>query len=32
MGRFVAFEGGDASGKTTQARRVAERLGAVFTR
>jgi dTMP kinase len=31
-GRFVAFEGGDASGKTTQARRVAARLGAVFTR
>ncbi len=32
MGRFVAFEGGDASGKTTQARRVAERLDALFTR
>lgn len=31
-GRFIAFEGGDASGKTTQARRVAARLGAVFTR
>lgn len=31
-GRFVAFEGGDASGKTTQARRVAARLGALFTR
>src|SRR6056297_2104127 len=31
-GRLVAFEGGDASGKTTQARRVAARLGAVFTR
>lgn len=31
-GRFIAFEGGDASGKTTQARRVAERLDAVFTR
>ncbi len=31
-GRFVAFEGGDASGKTTQARRVAARLDAVFTR
>ena len=31
-GRFIAFEGGDASGKTTQARRVATRLGAVFTR
>lgn len=31
-GRFIAFEGGDASGKTTQARRIADRLGAVFTR
>lgn len=31
-GRFIAFEGGDASGKTTQARRVATRLDAVFTR
>ena len=31
-GRFIAFEGGDASGKTTQARRIAARLGAVFTR
>ncbi len=30
--RFIAFEGGDASGKTTQARRVARQLGAVFTR
>lgn len=32
IGRLVAFEGGDASGKTTQARRVANRLEAVFTR
>lgn len=31
-GRFIAFEGGDASGKTTQARRIANRLDAVFTR
>ncbi len=31
-GSFVVFEGPDASGKTTQARRVAERRGAVFTR
>ncbi|HJM28634.1 MAG TPA: dTMP kinase [Acidimicrobiales bacterium] len=30
--KFIAFEGGDASGKTTQARRVAEKLDAVFTR
>lgn len=30
--RFIAFEGGDASGKTTQARRVARHLGAIFTR
>ena len=30
--RFIAFEGGDASGKTTQARRVADRLDALFTR
>ncbi|MDH3754043.1 MAG: dTMP kinase [Acidimicrobiia bacterium] len=31
-GRFVVFEGPDASGKTTQARRLAERRGALFTR
>ena len=30
--KFIAFEGGDASGKTTQARRVAEKLDAIFTR
>lgn len=30
--RFIAFEGGDASGKTTQARRVAKQLPAHFTR
>lgn len=30
-GRFIVFEGPDASGKTTQAIRVADRLGAVFT-
>jgi dTMP kinase len=29
---LIAFEGGDASGKTTQARRVAAELGALFTR
>ncbi len=31
-GSFVVFEGPDASGKTTQAARAAERRGAVFTR
>lgn len=31
-GRFVVFEGGDASGKSTQARRVAHEWSALFTR
>ncbi len=31
-GRLIAFEGGEASGKSTQARRLAARLGAVLTR
>tara|TARA_B100000131_G_scaffold236978_2_gene229015 strand:- start:183 stop:800 length:618 start_codon:yes stop_codon:yes gene_type:complete len=31
-GFLIAFEGGDACGKTTQARRISELIGAVFTR
>lgn len=31
-GLFIAFEGGEASGKSTQAARLATRLGAVLTR
>jgi dTMP kinase len=31
-GRFIALEGGDATGKSTQSRLLGERLGAVVTR
>ena len=31
-GRLVVFEGGEGSGKSTQAARLAQRLGAVLTR
>jgi dTMP kinase len=31
-GRFIVLEGGDAAGKTTQARLLAQRMGAVLTR
>jgi dTMP kinase len=32
VARFIVFEGGDASGKSTQSARLARRLGAVHTR
>ncbi|TMK85162.1 MAG: dTMP kinase, partial [Actinobacteria bacterium] len=31
-GRLIVFEGGEASGKSTQAARLAAELGAVLTR
>jgi dTMP kinase len=32
VGRFIVFEGGEASGKSTQSARLADRLGALHTR